>query len=71
LLSKEKVKDILFKLNMLGFEEEYDAKKDNLKSHLKRRCDDAVKGVGRSRMLWMTFFFIFILSFMTITASLV
>jgi hypothetical protein len=69
LLSEEKVKDILFKLNMLGFEEEYDEKKDNLKSHLKRRCDDAVKGVGRSRMLWMTFFFIFILSFMTITAA--
>ena len=39
LLSEDKVKDILFKLNMLGFEEEYDEKKDNLKSYLKGRRD--------------------------------
>jgi hypothetical protein len=28
MLSEDKVRDILFKLNMLGFEEEYDEKKD-------------------------------------------
>jgi hypothetical protein len=39
MLSEEKIKDILFKLNMLGFEEEYDEKKDNLKSYLKGRRD--------------------------------
>jgi hypothetical protein len=39
LLSEDKVKDILFKLTMLGFEEEYDEKKDNLKSYLKGRRD--------------------------------
>ena len=39
LVSEDKVKDILFKLNMLGFEEEYDEKKDNLKSYLKGRHD--------------------------------
>ena len=33
------MKDILFKLTMLGFEEEYDEKKDNLKSYLKGRRD--------------------------------
>jgi hypothetical protein len=37
LLSEDKVKDILFKLEMLGFETEYDEKKDNLKSYLKGR----------------------------------
>ena len=39
MLSEEKVRDILFKLTMLGFEEEYDAEKDNLKSYLKGRRD--------------------------------
>jgi hypothetical protein len=39
MLSEEKVRDILFKLNMLGFEEEYDEKNDNLKSYLKGRRD--------------------------------
>jgi hypothetical protein len=39
MLSEDKVKDILFKLTMLGFEEEYDEKKDNLKSYLKGRRD--------------------------------
>ena len=39
MLSEEKVKDILFKLNMLGFEEQYDERKDNLKSYLKGRRD--------------------------------
>ena len=37
MLSEDKVKDILFKLTMLGLEEEYDEKKDNLKSYLKGR----------------------------------
>jgi hypothetical protein len=37
--SEDKVKDILLKLTMLGFEEEYDEKKDNLKSYLKGRLD--------------------------------
>ena len=37
MLSEDKVRDILFKLTMLGFKEEYDEKKDNLKSYLKRR----------------------------------
>ena len=37
MLSEDKVKDILFKLEMLGFETEYDEKKDNLKSYLKGR----------------------------------
>jgi hypothetical protein len=39
LLSKDKVKGILFKLNMIGFEQEYNAEKDNLKSYLKGRRD--------------------------------
>ena len=39
LLSEDRVKDILFKLTMLGFEDEYDEKKDNLKSYLKGRRD--------------------------------
>ena len=39
MLSEDKIKDILFKLTMLGFEEEYDEKKDNLKSYLKGRRD--------------------------------
>jgi hypothetical protein len=39
MLSEDKVRDILFKLTMLGFEEEYDEKKDNLKSYLKGRRD--------------------------------
>ena len=39
MLSEDKVRDILFKLNMLGFEEDYDEKKDNLKSYLKGRRD--------------------------------
>jgi hypothetical protein len=39
MLGEYKVRDILFKLNMLGFEEEYDEKKDNLKSYLKGRRD--------------------------------
>jgi hypothetical protein len=30
LLSEDKVKDLLFKLTMLGFEGEYDEKKDKL-----------------------------------------
>ena len=48
MLSEEKVKDILFKLTMLGFEEKYDEKKDNLKSYLKRRHDafkDVLDGI--------------------------
>jgi hypothetical protein len=48
MLSKDKVRDVLFKLNMLGFEEEYDDKKDNLKSYLKGRRDafkDVLDGV--------------------------
>jgi hypothetical protein len=32
---EDKVRDIPFKRTMLGFEEEYDEKKDNLKSYLK------------------------------------
>jgi hypothetical protein len=39
MLSEDKVKDLLFKLTMLAFEEEYDEKKDNLKSYLKGRRD--------------------------------
>ena len=39
MLSEDKVKDLLFKLTMLDFEEEYDEKKDNLKSYLKGRRD--------------------------------
>ena len=39
MLSEDKVGDILFKLTMLGFEVEYDEKKDNLKSYLKGRRD--------------------------------
>ena len=39
MLSEDKVKDILFKLEMLGFETEFDEKKDNLKSYLKGRRD--------------------------------
>ena len=39
LLSEDKVKDILFKLTMLGFEEEYDEKEDSVKSYLKGRRD--------------------------------
>jgi hypothetical protein len=38
-VKKKKVMDILFKLTMLGFEEEFDEKKDNLKSYLKGRRD--------------------------------
>jgi hypothetical protein len=49
LLSEDKVKDILFKLNMLGFEEEYDEKKDNLKSYLKGRRDAFKEILGDSR----------------------
>jgi hypothetical protein len=48
MLSEEKVKDILFKLTMLGFGEEYDEKKDNLKSYLKGRRD-AFKDVPDER----------------------
>jgi hypothetical protein len=36
---EDKVRDTPFKRTMLGFEEEYDEKKDNLKSYLKGRCD--------------------------------
>jgi hypothetical protein len=36
MLSEEKVKDILFKLTMLGFEEEYDEKKDVVVSKEKK-----------------------------------
>ena len=39
MLTEDKVRNILFKLNMLGFKEEYDEKKDNLKSYLKGRRD--------------------------------
>ena len=39
MLTEDKVRNILFKLNMLGFKEEYDGKKDNLKSYLKGRRD--------------------------------
>jgi hypothetical protein len=40
MLSEEKkVRDILFKLTMLGSEEEFDENKDNLKSYLKGRRD--------------------------------
>ena len=49
LLSEEKIRDILFKLNMLGFEEEYEEKKDNLKSYLKGRHHafrDVLDGAG-------------------------
>ena len=49
LLSEDKVKDILFKLNMLGFEEEYDEKKDNLKAYLKGRRDAFKEILGDSR----------------------
>ena len=49
LLSEDKVKDILFKLNMLGFEEEYDEKKDNLKAYLKGRRDAFKEILGHSR----------------------
>ena len=38
MLSEDKVKDILFKLTMLGFEE-YDEKRDNLESYLKGKRD--------------------------------
>jgi hypothetical protein len=39
MLTEDKVRNILFRLNMLGFKEEYDEKKDNLKSYLKGRRD--------------------------------
>jgi hypothetical protein len=39
MLSEDKVRAILFKLTTLGFEDEYDEKKDNLKSYLKGRRD--------------------------------
>jgi hypothetical protein len=48
MLTEDKVKNLLFKLNVLGFEEEYDENKDNLKSYLKGRRDvfkDVLNGV--------------------------